>query len=313
MFGHESVLLTEVLELLNPQPGELFCDGTLGGAGHSAAIAARGARILGVDRDPLALTAAREKLGDSAELHHAAFSSIPQLLGHRKLDGLLLDLGVSSPQLDLPERGFSFTKDGPLDMRMDPTRGPTARELIKDVTESELADLIHEYGEERYAKRIARMLKERDPQTTLDAAKVCVDAIPIAEQRKSKIHAATRTFQALRIAVNAELTELEVILAALPDLLAPGGRAAIISFHSLEDRLVKNRFRDLAWTSSFPPHLAVQNGERVEPVVDVLTKKPIVATDDEIARNPRSRSAKLRGCRRTTAPNLPSGAPPDLR
>jgi len=269
--------------------------------------------MIGVDRDPMALAAAREKLGHSAELHHASYSEIPRLLGDRKLDGLLLDLGVSSPQLDLPERGFSFTREGPLDMRMDPTRGPTARELILDTTEAELADIIHEYGEERYAKRIARMLKERELTTTLDVAKVCVEAIPMAEQRKSKIHAATRTFQALRIAVNAELTELEKILHALPDLLAPGGRAAIISFHSLEDRLVKNRFRDLAWTSSFPPHLAVQNGERVDPVVEVVSRKPIVATDDEIARNPRSRSAKLRGCVRTTAPNLPSGAPPDLR
>lgn len=313
MFGHESVLLAEVLELLSPQTNELFCDGTLGGAGHSAAIAARGARIIGVDRDPMALAAACEKLGDSAELHHASYSEIPQLLGDRKLDGLLLDLGVSSPQLDLPERGFSFSKDGPLDMRMDPTKGPTARELIQTTTEADLSEIIHEYGEERYAKRIARMLKERDLHTTLDVAKVCVEAIPIAEQRKSKIHAATRTFQALRIAVNAELTELEKILHALPDLLAPGGRAAIISFHSLEDRLVKNRFRDLTWTSSFPPHLAVQNGERVEPVVELITRKPVIATDDEIARNPRSRSAKLRGCVRTTAPNLPSGAPADLR
>jgi 16S rRNA (cytosine1402-N4)-methyltransferase len=315
-FGHASVLLAEVLEQLSPREGELFCDGTLGGAGHSSALMERGVRLIGIDRDPLALSAAHARLGEGIELHHAQFSEIPALLGDRKLDGLLLDLGVSSPQLDLPERGFSFMKEGPLDMRMDPTRGQTALELIRALEVEELIAILFEYGEERYAKRIAGSIKEAamgDLRTTTQLAKLCSDAIPFAEQRKSKIHPATRTFQALRIAVNAELLELEAILHALPDLLAPGGRAAIISFHSLEDRLVKNRFRDLAWTTSLPPHLAHQAGERIEPVVEVLTRKPITATDDEIARNPRSRSAKLRACRRTAAPNLPSGAPPDLR
>ena len=315
-FGHESVLLTEVLEQLSPQEGELFCDGTLGGAGHASALVSRNVQLIGVDRDPLALSAARARLGEAVELHHAPFSEIPALLGDRKLDGLLLDLGVSSPQLDLPERGFSFMKEGPLDMRMDPTRGQTALELIHALEVEELIAILFEYGEERYAKRIAGLIKDAakgDLRTTTQLAKLCSDAIPFAEQRKSKIHPATRTFQALRIAVNAELTELETILAALPDLLAPGGRAAIISFHSLEDRLVKNRFRDLAWTTSLPPHLAERAGERIEPVVEILTRKPLTATDEEIARNPRSRSAKLRACRRTAAAHLPSGAPPDLR
>ncbi len=274
-----------------------------------------GARVIGVDRDPMALSAARETL-PQLELHHAQFSKIPTLLGDRKLDGLLLDLGVSSPQLDLPERGFSFMKEGPLDMRMDPTRGPTALDLIRTSDVEDLIAILFEYGEERYAKRIATMMKDAvkgELRTTTQLAKLCSDAIPFAEQRKSKIHPATRTFQALRIAVNAELTELETILEAFPDLLAPGGRCAIISFHSLEDRLVKNRFRDLTWTTSLPPNLARAAGERIEPVVELLTRKPIAAGDDEVARNPRARSAKLRGCVRTTAPNLPTGAPPDRR
>ena len=317
VFGHESVLLAEVLEQLSPQPGELFCDGTLGGAGHSAALVERGVTLIGVDRDPLALTAAREKLGDSSELHHATYSEIPALLGDRKLDGLLLDLGVSSPQLDLAERGFSFSKAGPLDMRMDPTRGQTALELILHTDDQALADILFEYGEERHARKIARLIKAAAEagtlHTTLDLAKLCSDAIPFHEQRKSKIHPATRTFQGLRIAVNAELTELEKLLFALPDLLAPGGRAAIISFHSLEDRLVKNRFRDLAWTTSMPAYLAERAGERVNPVVEVLTRKPITAGEAELERNPRSRSAKLRACRRTEFANVPSGAPPDHR
>ncbi len=311
MFVHESVLLDEVVEQLSPREGELFCDGTLGGAGHASALAARGAHLIGIDRDPLALATAREKI-PAIELHHAQFSEIPELLGDRKLDGLLLDLGVSSPQLDLPERGFSFMKDGPLDMRMDPTRGETALELIRTSDVEDLVAILFEYGEERYAKRIAGLFKEAakgELRTTTQLAKLCSDAIPFAEQRKSKIHPATRTFQALRIAVNAELEQLEHFLAGFPELLAPGGRCAIISFHSLEDRLVKNRFRDLTWTTSLPPQLARQAGERIEPVVELRTRKPITASDAEIARNPRSRSAKLRVCVRTSAPNVPSGAP----
>jgi 16S rRNA (cytosine1402-N4)-methyltransferase len=217
---------------------------------------------------------------------------------------------VSSPQLDEAERGFSFTKPGPIDMRMDPSRGRTAAELIRDTDVDTLGELIHELGEERYAKRIARLIKEADREdrlhTTTELAAVIAQGIPVAEQRRSRIHPATRTFQALRIAVNAELEQLERFLDAFPDILAPDGRCAIISFHSLEDRLVKNRFRDLAWTTSLPPQLAERAGERIEPVCEPLTKKPIIAADDEVERNPRARSAKLRGCRRTSAPNVPA-------
>jgi 16S rRNA (cytosine1402-N4)-methyltransferase len=198
-------------------------------------------------------------------------------------------------------------------MRMDPTRGITARDLLRETDEADLATLISDLGEERYARRIARMIKEalREREdalrTTTELAALIAKAIPIVEQRKSKIHPATRTFQGLRIAVNAELAQLERFLDAFPDLLAPGGRCVVISFHSLEDRLVKNAFRDLAWSSSLPPKLAREAGERVEPVAEVLTKKAVFATDEETERNPRARSARLRACRRTSAPNLPMG------
>ena len=193
-------------------------------------------------------------------------------------------------------------------MRMDPTRGPTALELIRATPERELGELIGELGEERHARKIARRIKEAEAQlaTTTDLAELISRVIPFAEQRKSKIHPATRTFQALRIAVNGELEQLARFLAVFPDLLVPGGRCAIISFHSLEDRPVKQRFRDLAWTSSLPPALAVQAGERVRAVCEPVTRKAVVASEAEIARNPRARSARLRACIRTDAPNEPS-------
>ena len=310
MFGHESVLLAEVVDTLSPRDHEVFVDGTLGGGGHSRALLQRcpSIRLIPIDRDPMALAASP----DLAPIH-GQYSEIPAILeglGIAKVDGLLLDLGVSSPQLDLPERGFSFMKEGPLDMRMDPTRGPTVLELLQETDVEALADLIFELGEERHGRKIARLIdaavKADQLHTTIDLAKVIAQGIPIAEQRKSKIHPATRTFQALRIAVNAELAELETFLAAFPDLLAPGGRCAIISFHSLEDRLVKNAFRDLAWTSSLPERFALEAGERVHPVVELLTRKALFASDDELARNPRSRSARLRAVRRTEFPNTPA-------
>ena len=322
-FAHASVLGREVVDGLAVRDHGVYVDGTLGGGGHASLVLERSptATLVGIDRDPSALEAARARLakfGDRVALIHGQFGDIAELLEGRNslgaIYGLVLDLGVSSPQLDIAERGFSFMKPGPLDMRMDPTRGETAAELVRSTDVETLAEIIAEYGEERYAKKIARMIKEavRDDQmsTTSDLAGVCVRAIPMVEQRKSKIHAATRTFQALRIAVNAELEQLEKFLAVFPDLLAPGGRCAIISFHSLEDRMVKLRFRDLAWTSSLPPKLAAEAGERSEAVCTIVTKKPIVASDEEVAANPRARSAKLRICERTEAPNKPSGAPP---
>jgi 16S rRNA (cytosine1402-N4)-methyltransferase len=317
-FDHISVLANQVLEHLCPRDHGVYLDGTLGGGGHAAALLAccPTATLIGIDRDSTALDAARARLGtfaDRVRLIHAEFAAIPEVLaqlGVGRVDGIVLDLGVSSPQLDHANRGFSFMNDGPLDMRMDPTKGRTALELIKELDPVELANVIFEYGEERHSRRIAQMIKDAEDQitTTTQLAAVIAKAIPIAEQRKSRIHAATRTFQALRIAVNAELDQLARFLSWFPDLLVEGGRCAIISFHSLEDRLVKNRFRDLAWTSSLPPQLAVKEGERSEPVCELITRKGVVATDEEIARNPRARSARLRVCMRTTAPNVPATA-----
>jgi 16S rRNA (cytosine1402-N4)-methyltransferase len=322
-FAHESVLAREVIEHLAVRDHGVYVDGTLGGAGHTELLLEHlaHATVIGIDRDPTALAAARARLarfGDRVRLVHGQFGDIAAVLGEAApVSGLLLDLGVSSPQLDVAERGFSFSKTGPLDMRMDPTRGPTALDLLHETDVESLAALIAELGEERYAKKIARMIKEamRDDRiaTTTDLANLVAHAIPAAEQRKSKIHPATRTFQALRIAVNRELEQLERFLAVFPDLLAPGGRCAIISFHSLEDRMVKQRFRDLAWTSSLPPKHAASAGERVLAVCEPVSRKAIVASDDEIARNPRARSARLRVCERTAAPNVPSGAAPDTR
>ncbi len=275
------------------------------GRGRSASIATRPpAPQQSITWNPLEI-ASRSSHGKFAEM-----AAVLAAAGLSQVDGILLDVGVSSPQLDVAERGFSFMKEGPLDMRMDPSRGPTALELLHDTDEADLAELIEELGEERHARKVARVIKQalaaKPVLTTTELAAVIATAIPLHEQRQSKIHAATRTFQALRIAVNQELEELATFLAAFPDLLAPGGRCAVISFHSLEDRLVKNAFRDLEWTSSLPERFAREAGERIEPVVEVLTRKPVFAGDDEVARNPRSRSARLRACRRTTATNVPA-------
>lgn len=323
-FQHHSVLLTETVAALSPRDGEVYCDCTLGGGGHSEAIleAAPGCRLIGIDRDLEALAAAGERLarfGDRVTLIHGAFGDLPELLEQRRaagaeaptqVNGIIADLGVSSWQLDAPQRGFSFSRVGPLDMRMDPSRGATALDLMHSLEVDQLADVIYELGEERHSRRIARAIKralaEDKLATTLDLAAVVSKEIPAAEQRKSKIHAATRTFQALRIAVNAELDQLGQLLSWFPELLVAGGRCAIISFHSLEDRLVKQRFRDLAWTSGLPPQLAAREGERVDAVCELVTRKAIVASDAEISINPRSRSARLRAVRRTEFPNTPA-------
>jgi 16S rRNA (cytosine1402-N4)-methyltransferase len=312
-YAHASVLVEEVIAHLSVRDRGSYVDATAGGGGHSEAILEAGAeRVIAIDRDPDALVATRSRLarfGDRVQLVHGRFGALRDLVSEPVV-GIVADLGVSSPQLDRADRGFSFAQPGPIDMRMDPTAGPTALELLHQLDVDALTAVLRDFGEERYAARIARELKtaarEDRLATTTDIAAICARAIPIAEQRRSKIHPATRTFQALRIATNRELDELARFLVAFPDLLAPGGRCVVISFHSLEDRLVKNAFRDLAWTSSLPPRLADAEGERVRPVCEVLTKKPVVATDVEVERNPRARSAKLRACERTDAPNLPA-------
>jgi 16S rRNA (cytosine1402-N4)-methyltransferase len=317
--AHIPVLIDDVLELMAPRAGGVYCDGTLGRGGHTRALldaSAPDGRVIAVDRDPEAIAAITElatAVGDRLIVVHGRFGGLSAVLaglGVDAVDGILLDLGVSSPQLDVAARGFSFTREGPIDMRMDPTSGPTALELIRELSQPELAAVLRELGEERLHQRIARRLKEAvgadELATTLDLARVVASCFSASDLRRMHIHPATRTFQALRIAVNRELDELTSFLASFPDLLRPGGRCVIISFHSLEDRLVKRRFRDLAWTSSLPPKLAEAAGERVRAVCTPVTRKVVVADDDETDDNPRARSARLRACQRTDAPNTPA-------
>jgi 16S rRNA (cytosine1402-N4)-methyltransferase len=297
------VLADEAIQFLAPRAGEVYCDATLGGGGHSERILEASSptgRLIGIDRDPSALNAARtrlERFGDRVSLVHGTFGDAKALLerlGTGPVDGFLLDVGVSSPQLDRADRGFSFQREGPLDMRMDPTTGETARELIERLGVDELADLIRRYGEERYAGRIARAMKESVADgglyTTTELAALIARAVPTRERSKDP---ATRTFQALRIVVNDELGQLERFLADFPALLKPGGRVVVIAFHSLEDALVKDRFRELAKEPNVPPDIAEKMGLRPA-TLRPLTRKPVWASDEENARNPRARSARLR-------------------
>ncbi len=283
-FVHTTVMAAEVLEALSPRVGGLYLDATLGGGGHTKAIldAAPGVRVVALDRDRVALHAARERLesyGDRVLFVKSPFGRVREALaehGITRVDGLCADLGVSSPQLDEAQRGMSFRREGPIDMRMDQESGETALGLIERLSDDELADMIFKYGEERRSRRIARSIKralaDRELLSTLDLRRAIVRAVGPA--RVGGVDPATRTFQALRIAVNQELDELEALLASLPHVLLPGGVAALLSFHSLEDRLVKRAFQ----SGPFSP----------------LFKKPRVATEEECAANARSRSAKLR-------------------
>ena len=300
-FVHESVLAREVVEALRPEPGKLLLDGTLGGGGHSLLLLERGARVIGVDKDPRALAAARARLARFGEAFRAVRAdfrdakAVLESLGLAAVDGALVDLGVSSPQLDEAERGFSFSRPGPLDMRMG-EEGEPLRDLLRRIDERELARILREYGEEPFARPIARAVKRAvDEGGHLDTARLAelvAGAIPRKAWPK-KIHPATRTFQALRIAVNDELGALAQWLEALPAILAPGGRAAAISFHSLEDRMVKEKFRALTQACTCPPDLPIcACGAKAS--FTPVTRKPVVAADDEVAANPRARSAKLR-------------------
>lgn len=277
----------------------MIVDGTLGGGGHSEALLEAGASVLGIDRDPRALAAATERLarfGDRFRAVQGEFGAVQHLVD-APVDGFLLDLGVSSPQFDEPARGFSFQNDGPLDMRMG-DEGLTAAELISSLEEEELATVIFEYGEERFSRQIARALQFAKPQTTKEAVKAIEAAVP-RRAWPDKIHVATRTFQALRIKVNEELGQLDDALLAIPSVLKPGGVAAIISFHSLEDRKVKQSFKALCGDvpDDLPRGLPMIPVE-VAAEFTALTKKPIVASDEETNRNPRARSAKLRAIKK---------------
>jgi 16S rRNA (cytosine1402-N4)-methyltransferase len=289
-WGHAPVLLDDVLALLAPRAGGLVVDGTIGRGGHAAAILAAGARVVGVDRDPDAIAAVAARLGAGVELHHAPFSSIPALLGDRLADGVLLDLGVSSPQLDRPERGFSFRSDGPLDMRMDPTRGVSVGEWLDGVDEEALADVLWRYGEERASRRVARaILAARPLRTTLQLAEVVAKVLP----RERGLPPATRTFQALRIQINGELDELAAALRDVPERLAPGGRLVVIAFHSLEDRAVKQAFRALAGEGA---PVDLRGHPLVTPRFRLVERR--ARKGEERDDNPRARSARVRALER---------------
>ena len=300
-YVHEPVLAREVVELLRPAPGMVILDGTLGGGGHSGLLLEGGARVIALDKDPRALASASARLARFGEAFRAVRSdfrdapAVLSALGLDGVDGALVDLGVSSPQLDDPSRGFSFQRAGPLDMRMS-EEGETLQGLLRRIDVRELARILHQYGEEPFARPVARAIKaavERDE--TLDTARLA-EIVAGAIPRKAwprRIHPATRTFQALRIAVNDELGALAAWLDGLPALLHAGGRAAAIAFHSLEDRMVKERFRALTQACTCPPDLPVcACGARAG--FAAVTRKAVQASEDEVARNPRARSARLR-------------------
>ncbi len=299
MYSHVPVLAHEVTEALKPRAGAVILDATIGGGGHAVRLLDAGARVIGLDVDPHAVAASRERLsrfGDRVSVIQGSYARARAILdaqGVDRLDGLVADLGASSPQFDDPTRGFSFSREGPLDMRMS-LQGETAAELIARLDEGSLARLLFEFGEERESRRIARAIKrsEPPPTTTRALARLVGEAIPRKRWPRG-LHPATRTFQALRIAVNRELEALDALLESLPSLMALGGRVAVISFHSLEDRRVKNAFRDLVGRCRCPPKLPVcvcNAGAGF----GLVTRRAIVPTDAEMAENPRARSARLR-------------------
>ncbi len=304
---HRPVLLLETVGLLAPERGGLFVDATLGLGGHSEAIleTSTETRVLGIDRDPEALRLASERLSRfgprfrAAHANHREIERVMQEAGEREASGVLADLGVSSLQFDTPSRGFSFREDAPLDMRMDAEGDEeTAAELLARLPEEEIARVIYEYGEERRSRSVARWIVERrergEPiKTTGQLAELVARAV--GHKRTDRIHPATRTFQALRIAVNGELEGLDAFLETSVALLQTGGRLAVISFHSLEDRVVKRTFRRLAGQCECGPRVPVCScGARRE--VEILTRRPVTATPEETEENPRARSAKLRAC-----------------
>ena len=305
-FHHVSVLLEECIQGLAIKPDGIYVDGTLGGAGHSSRIAAKltTGRLIGIDRDNVALEAAAERLRpfeDRVTLVHANFCDVDQALqglGIDKVDGILLDLGVSSPQLDDGQRGFSYMTDAPLDMRMNGEDTRDARQIVNTWSYEELKRILYDYGEERFAPRIAAAICRRREQapieTTLELVDVIKSAMPASALRE-KQHPAKRSFQAIRIAVNDELGAVETVMKKAVPLLNPGGRLAVITFHSLEDRIVKNAMAEAAKGCTCPPSFPVCVCGK-KPQVRIVTRKPIVSGEEELERNPRARSAKLRIC-----------------
>ncbi len=305
-FHHVSVLLQECIDGLNIKPDGIYVDGTLGGAGHSSQIVKRltTGRLVGIDRDKVALTAAGERLApyeSNVTLVHSNFCDMAQVLQDLDIpgvDGILLDLGVSSPQLDEVSRGFSYMADAPLDMRMNGEDTLSAHTVVNTWSQEELKRILYTYGEERYAPQIAgaicRRREEKPIEPTLELVDIIRSAMPPAALRE-KQHPAKRSFQAIRIAVNDELGSVERFLQDAIDLLNPGGRLAIITFHSLEDRIVKTAMNDAAKGCTCPPQFPVCVCGK-KPKVKIISRKPIVAGDAELEANPRARSAKLRVC-----------------
>ncbi len=305
---HQPVLLDETLRLLQPQAGEIFVDATLGLGGHAEAIleSAENVSVIGIDLDAQAIGYAKERLakyGERVKIFHTNFSEIKEVLAEAKVEnvsGILADLGVSSLQFDSAERGFSFRFDAPLDMRMNAEpETETAAELLENSSEEEIADIIYKYGEERLSRRIARRIVwKREIGEPIKTTKELAETVEKAIGRgsaKDKIHPATRTFQALRIAVNGELEILEDFIRDSVDVLKKDGRLAVITFHSLEDRIVKHTFQKLAGKCFCPPRIpkCVCGAEKI---IEILTRKPVIAGDAETLENPRARSAKLRAC-----------------
>ena len=305
-FYHVSVLLQECIEGLNIKPDGIYVDGTLGGAGHSSQIAARltTGRLIGIDRDPVALAAAGKRLepfADRVTLVHSNFCEMAQVLeelGIDGVDGILMDLGVSSPQLDDGERGFSYMVDAPLDMRMNGEDALSAKTVVNTWSQEELKRILYTYGEERYAPQIAaaicRRREEKPIETTLELVDIIRSAMPPAALRE-KQHPAKRSFQAIRIAVNDELGSVEKAMEVAVPLLNPGGRLAVITFHSLEDRIVKTAMAEAAKGCTCPPNFPVCVCGK-KPKVKLISRKPIVSGPQELEANPRARSAKLRVC-----------------
>ena len=305
VFSHYSVLLNEAVDGLSVKPDGVYIDCTLGGGGHSLEILKRlgdGGRLIAVDRDADAIEASKKRLSaylDRIDFVHDNFINAAARaveLGYDGIDGAVIDLGVSSYQLDTPERGFSYMHDAPLDMRMDPSAPLTAREVVNDYSEERLKKLIFDYGEERFAGRIARMIceaREKEPvETTFRLVEIIKSAIP-AKARENGPHPAKRTFQAIRIEVNSELAAIEPTLDSLTGLLKEGGRLSVISFHSLEDRIVKQTFAKYTRGCTCPPDFPVCVCGR-KPVLKLVNRKPILPSEQELDENPRSRSAKLR-------------------
>lgn len=305
-YAHVSVLLKEAVEALAPQRGGIFVDCTAGGGGHSEEIlqhTPHGARLISLDQDERAVLRCRQRLaayGTASTVVKANFAVVGDVLdglGIQGIDGVLWDLGVSSVQLDEAERGFSYMADAPLDMRMDRSSGKTAADIVNSYSEEELYRIIRDYGEERFSKRIASAIVEKRAdkliETTQQLADLVTGAIPAASRHKENQHPARRTFQALRIEVNGELQVIEPSLQAAVERLRPGGRAAVITFHSLEDRIVKQVFGKMASPCECPPDFPVCTCGK-KPIVTRITKKPIVPSEAEILENPRARSAKLR-------------------